>query len=270
MATTLSKFLAAQAAIVAAQLAIARAKFGKADLTDEERQAIEEVIAAVDFTGWAVLAGDIAPILDELTQDQSHAVLLRLGIDVEARSEILNIVNADALEYAQARAAEMVGMRVDELGRLVANPNAEWRIDEGTRELLRADVTEALAEGWTNDQLAAKLAESYAFSDERAMVIARTETQLAQQAGAVNSYRASGVVDGKQWLTAEDDRVSDECMANGEAGQNGDGVLTDWDAAYPSGDVAPPAHPNCRCQILPWFEPNAEAAPAAQPEGAEA
>lgn len=269
MASILSKFFASQASVIAAQIALTRAQLGKA-AGDDNDDAIERILAKIDFSGWVVLAGDIGPVLDELAKETGQAVLVRLGIDVEANADILNIVSAEALAYAEKRAAEMLGMRVDGLGRLVPNPNAYWQITEGTREGVRAEVMQALEEGWSNDKLADALADSYAFSDDRAMVIARTETQMAQQSAALDSYKASGVVDGKQWLTAEDDRVSDECQANGDAGPNGDGVLRDWDDAYPSGDAAPPAHPNCRCTLLPWFDHDARAESAPQLEEVEA
>lgn len=261
MSSVVSKFFQEQAAKIAGQVLVLRAQFGKATADDDR---IEQIIASLDFSAWAVLAGDLEPILDDIGGDQSIAVLARLGIDVEVRSEVLNVVSADALAYARTRSAEMVGMRRNELGRLVPNPRAQWRITEGTREALRGVITQALTDGWSNQRLAEEMVEAYAFSKERATVIARTETQMATQAASLQSYKASGVVDGKQWLTAEDDRVSEECQANGEAGPNGDGVLRDWDANYPSGDAAPPAHPNCRCAVLPWFDPNVLSTPSTQ------
>ncbi len=194
--------------------------------------------------------------------DAGGAALLQVGIATEVRPEVLNVVSEYALEYGRVRSAEMVGMSRDPLGRLIPNPQAEWQITEGTRDGVRAAVGDALAEGWSNDKLAQMLAQAYAFSDERAMVIARTETQLATQDGALQGYRASGLVQGKQWVTAEDDRVSEECEANGNAGPRGDGVLMDLDEAFPSGDVAPPVHPNCRCVIVPYIEWNTNPADA--------
>jgi len=212
------------------------------------------------LSGLAVLIGDLEPELLEMALNGSNASLVQVGIGTEVRAEVLNVVNQDALAYARERAAEMVGMRREATGVLVQNPRAAWRIDEGTRDLLRGDITTAIAEGWSNERLASALAESYAFSNERATVIARTETNIASNAGALSGYKASGVVDGKQWLTAEDDRVSEECMANGDAGPNGDGVLFDLDAPYPSGDTMPPTHPNCRCAIVPFIQPAAAGA----------
>lgn len=246
----LARFLHAQAPKIAAQIAALRAKHGKAEMSEDERAAVEAIIAQIDFSGWSVLVGDVEGDIEAVIKDSAYAALAQVGIDVEARPEIRNIVDERAVAYARERGAEMVGMRVDDLGRLVENPNAFWRITEPTRDYVRADVTTAIAEGWSNDRLSSALAEAYGFSKERATVIARTETNRAASVGALAGYKASGVVEAKQWLTAEDDLVSEECQENGQAGPGGDGVLP-LDADYPSGDEAPPVHPNCRCAIAP-------------------
>lgn len=236
-------FLQAQAPKIAAQVNALRAQMGKA--SQDELDAIEAIVAGIDFSGWSVVVDDVSSMLAEIVADGTVAAFAQIGLGVEARSEVLNVVNEFALDYARQRAAAMVGMRMDELGRLVPNPNAVWQITEGTREFLRADVSQAIAEGWSNDRLSTEIAESYGFSKERATVIARTETIRASNEGALAGYKASGVVSGKEWLTAEDDRVSEECQANGDAG-----VLA-LDADFPSGDSCPPVHPQCRCSLSP-------------------
>ena len=190
----------------------------KSATSQDESDEVDRVLAALDFAGWAVLAGEVDDIFADVAKDGGNAALVQIGIDVQADPEIMNIVSADAIAYAQKRSAELVGMRRDELGRLVPNPNAKWRIYESTRDYMRSDVTEALQKGWSNDQLAAKFADAYGFSADRAMLIARTETQMAGNAAQLAGYKASGVVDGKQWLTAEDDKVEEDCEANGASG----------------------------------------------------
>lgn len=197
-----------------------------------------------------MLVGDIDGVLEELVKDGGYAALKQVGVDVAAEEGLSGEVSDFALDYARERAAELVGRRYDELGRLVDNPRAEWAITEPTRDFLRSSVSDAIAEGWSNDKLAQAIEDSYGFSEERAQVIARTETQMAANAGAVQGYRASGVVAAKQWVTAQDDLVEEECLDNAAAGPDQDGVLA-LDADYPSGDEAPPAHPNCRCVIVP-------------------
>lgn len=234
-------------------MARVRATLGKAELSQDELDALDRVLASLDFAGWAVLVGDIDSVLTEIVKDGGHAALAQVGIKTVAEEGAAGPINLFADAYARERAAELVGMRRDELGRLVPNPDAEWAIDETTRDFLRGSVADAIEGGWSNDKLAAEIADSYAFSKERAMTIARTETQLAANAGALAGYKASGAVAMKQWVTAQDDLVEEECLANEAAGPNGDGVLP-LDADYPSGDDAPPAHPNCRCTIVPVVE----------------
>lgn len=233
----------------------------KAVVPDEELSAIEAIVAGVDFAGWSILVGEIEGMLADIVRDGTVHAMLQVGIDVEARKEVMNVVNRYAVEYAKQRAAEMVGMRVDALGTLIPNPRAEWQITESTRGYLRAAVREAIAEGWSNDTLAAKIAQSYGFSKERAMVISRTETIRASNAGSLESYKVSGLVKAKEWLTAEDDKVTPDCVLNGEAGPVG------LDRAFPSGAMAPPDHPNCRCTIVPVVDWTAvDNIPAITPE----
>lgn len=250
-------FLQAQAPKIAEQINAARSRTVKADLTNDEQAQVDQILTEISFAGWAALSGDVEKVLEEIAQDGGLAALKQVRIDVTADPDVLNVVNQDALKYAAGRSAALVGKRRNLAGDLVDNPDAKWRIDESTREMVRANVEQAMQDGWSNDRLAAELRNSYAFSNERAATIARTETQLAANQGAVNGYRASGVVDGKQWLTAEDDLVSEDCQLNGEAGDQGDGVIG-LDEAFPSGDDAPPAHPNCRCSIAPYIDWNKE------------
>lgn len=238
-------FLARQAPKLIGQVIVARSLVHKAALTVEERDALEQIMVAISTEGWSVLAGEVEPILAEIVGTQGYEALAQVGLGVDATPGPFGIVDERAIHYAQWRSAEMVGMRRDELGNLIENPNAEWQITQSTRDMMRGDIETALQEGWSNDKLRDSLMENYAFSKERAMVIARTETNKAASQGALDGYKASGVVEGKLWLTADDDKVSEECEANGAAG------VLPLDADFPSGDDAPPVHPNCRCAIAP-------------------
>ena len=105
--------------------------------------------------------------------------------------------------------------------------------------MIQAYVTAAIEDGDSTDELAERLSNSFAFSDERAEMIARTEIAKADSEGAIMGWKTSTLVKAKSWLTAEDDLVSEECMANEDAGV----VELDWD--YGDGVTAPPQHPNC-------------------------
>lgn len=78
--------------------------------------------------------------------------------------------------------------------------------------------------------------------------ITRTEVLKANNFGAVDAWEQSGLVEGKQWLTAEDDRVDPECARyNGKIiGLKDYYTKTEYDTVD-----EPPLHPNCRCTVLP-------------------
>lgn len=74
----------------------------------------------------------------------------------------------------------------------------------------------------------------------RIETLTRTVVNKASNDGAWNAYRANAdVVDGYQWLTARDERVCPECR--------------DYNmVTYQLDDYfRPPAHPRCRCTIIP-------------------
>jgi SPP1 gp7 family putative phage head morphogenesis protein len=170
---------------------------------------------------------------------------VREGLSSDAAREAVNfdVVNDAAVEWAEGRAAEMIGKkRVD--GELVDNPDARWRIDDTTREAIKSLTRDALEQGWSADQFTKQIIDDSAFDYKRANTIARTETRLANSNGTIDAWREVGRVEKKGWSTAEDDKVEEVCQANAEAGD------IPLDDVFPSGDSAPPAHPNCRCVIV--------------------
>lgn len=76
----------------------------------------------------------------------------------------------------------------------------------------------------------------------RSMVIARTETADALSQASLDTMKDMGI-DGKEWVVAGE--PCDICIDNA-----GVGAISVGDA-FPSGDMAPPAHPNCECALAP-------------------
>jgi SPP1 gp7 family putative phage head morphogenesis protein len=183
---------------------------------------------------------DAKDLLEEITAAGGVDALAQIGFTAD--ESITDQLNEYALDYAKARSAEMVGKKwID--GELVDNPDAQWVISETTREMLRGDIAAAIEAGTSNDDLADQLAENYAFSDQRAETVARTETAFAHVAGNLNAYRESGQVEAKRWLTAPD--CCDLC-------EDLDDVTVGLDEDFPDdGGDGPPLHPNCRCDVLP-------------------
>lgn len=245
-------FLAEQATDVAKQVIDLRGEFAQA-VAGDIKQA-DAVLDGVVFRGWATLAGDVQGIMEAVCKDGSIAALAQIGIagavkpldelTPDEKAEYLALlkqVNERAVAYAADRSAELVGMRRVG-GKLVQNPNAAWRIDESTREMLRSDVIRAMDEGMSNEDLADLIQQNYGFSDARSENIARTETAFADSAGNMSAYRASGVVAGKRWITGAG--CCDLCEAL-------DGVEVPLDADFPDGGDCPPLHPQCRCACTP-------------------
>lgn len=84
---------------------------------------------------------------------------------------------------------------------------------------------------------------------KRAVMIARTEIQIAQNEGRYEGWKQAnkaGFIDPsamKMWVTAPDERTCDICAPlNGE--------LVPWTGTFSIGLEAPIVHPNCRCTMV--------------------
>ena len=90
------------------------------------------------------------------------------------------------------------------------------------------------------DTNAAKLINDAIGDPARALTIAITETNRAVSLGAMKTYRQAGL-EKMEWA------VSDPCP---ECAQN-NGQIVEIGGTFNSGAQQPPAHPNCRCALLP-------------------
>lgn len=127
----------------------------------------------------------------------------------------------------------------------------------------RTVIARGLEQGQSVQQIADQISTDYAFSPERATVVARTETARAFVEGERLGWEESGVVRGKQWqLAAGACPFCRETARKGTAKvfglnepfwKNGDTISAgggSYSVRY--GDVqGAPLHPNCRCDIIP-------------------
>ena len=122
-------------------------------------------------------------------------------------------------------------------------------ISNTTRKILRDLIAEATLQGDTIDEISDSIMSEYvSFTPYRARRIARTETAKGYSQGSLFGYRQSNLVKEIEWFTANDGSVCPICQGNQAKGA----VLMGSD--FPSGHEAPPAHPNCRCTILPIID----------------
>ena len=203
---------------------------------DEELPALLRRIPLIEWDG---LVPDLADPLKTITKAGGARALAELEI---TDRQMLSDVNEVASDWADSRAAEMVGMRRLSSGRLVQNPEAQWTISDKTRDDLRQIVTEAFEKKTTMKELADQIQGAGTFSEYRAHMIAATETIRAENQGNLAGWRQSGQVEELDWLLSAD---HDDAASDCECADNADG------GPYPI-DEAPelPAHPNCTCSLV--------------------
>jgi SPP1 gp7 family putative phage head morphogenesis protein len=164
----------------------------------------------------------------------------------------------DAIRRNLQRSADLgVAVAVEQLGAIgfdwtLANADAARWVQQYTFELvsgihattqarLQTAVSEWIQNGDPLNVLTQELAPL--FGRQRARMIAQTETTRAYAEGNTASYRRSGVVEQVEWRTANDERVCPTCgPLNGKRTTVG-GTF--------EGGYSPPAHPRCRCWIVP-------------------
>jgi HK97 family phage portal protein len=172
--------------------------------------------------------------------NQAINQLSNLGVNISDKEKS---IRQNAIDYASERGADLVGMKSDGKGGWIANPDSNYSIAESTRDMLRVSVRDALEQGLSVDSFADVLENSYAFSEQRSEMIARTEMAWADVQGNLEAYRQSGQVQGKKWIAEQD--ACDDCVNNEK-----DGII-DIEDVFSDGSDGPPAHPNCKCDVIP-------------------
>jgi SPP1 gp7 family putative phage head morphogenesis protein len=133
------------------------------------------------------------------------------------------------------------------------------QITDDTEKMLREQLEEANANGEDIDQIMRRVSNVFDISETgyRAEMIARTETISAANAGTLEGYKQTGLVNQKQWLTAEDERTR-------EWHADADGQTVDIDEPFDVGgeELDFPGDPNgspeniinCRCCVTSVME----------------
>ena len=170
----------------------------------------------------------IEPVLADAAKGSGQEFIAQ----IKTGADLFDQVNARAVDWAASHSAELV-----------------TGVTEATRNEIRDTISQGLEENIGTDGIADRLASLYAFSDERADLIAQTEVANANMAGALEGMRAArnaGVNLTKEWLPDAD--ACDICLDNADAGP------IPLDELFPSGDDQPQAHPNCKCSLISHIE----------------
>lgn len=211
----------------------AEAEAARLWLTDHLHLSPTDVVAVLRLLyGDAYVAGD-------------HAAVLMLGPGASpALGELTGSIDWSHWGPGWGEAADQLAGEGQGLGlaALLANDNVTITSIAETRI---AQLGQVLADSVRRgDNLATRTKAVAAVLDDPrwARTVALTEVTRAMTAASLDTYRLNGI-EGKAQLTAEDDRVCDECAENEEYGP----VAVDDE--LPNGD--PPTHPNCRCALVP-------------------
>jgi SPP1 gp7 family putative phage head morphogenesis protein len=106
---------------------------------------------------------------------------------------------------------------------------------------LSRTLVEGYSKGETIDQLTKRVQEAGAFSKNRAITIARTETLRVGNAAAVERFKSYNI-ERVEFVAAEDERTCEECASlHGKKYDIGD-------------EPSLPIHPNCRCTYVAVVE----------------
>jgi HK97 family phage portal protein len=213
VASTLAQFYAEAAASVSE----------KADVSGREAKNFEQ------------LALDLGASLGFLLR-RFYLAVLPIAFDDGAQT-LVALGSAAAVDLTFDLANEFVQDVLGEVATLVKG------ITDTTREELQTLVGRQAAEGWSTGRLAEAISElSGLHSRTRAEMIATTEAARAASAGTVIAFQVSGEVSGMEWLTTDGpcpicDALNGKRVALGKS--------------FGGGIPYPPAHPRCRCVVLP-------------------
>lgn len=115
------------------------------------------------------------------------------------------------------------------------------------RDTLVNIISNGLSDGKSVPEIRSAIETSFDdISKNQAQRVTRTEVLRVSNQASLDAYEQSGVVEGKQWLTAG---AVDECAQYDGQIVTLSGSFYGSDNEFQDGD--PPLHPNCRCVILP-------------------
>lgn len=179
-------------------------------------------------------------------------LLLPMTVEEAGEAELGTLLTEVSFEVSNPRVREFV------LGRAIKLK----RVNDTTIEAIRGQLVAGIDAGEGIPQLRKRISTVFETATRhRAQMIARSEVIRASNAGAEEAYIQSGVVLGKTWYAALDERsclwcsdLHEKTMGLGQnfydLGEtltvNGQTMVFDYeDIQYP------PAHPMCRCTLLP-------------------
>lgn len=186
---------------------------------------------------WRAMWASLATVYRDIFLVEGSAALAEVGV-----SGIFQVGNPRINGYIK-----------DMVGRVAKQAN------DTTVAEIEAIVKQGNEEGVGAAEMALRIKRKFAeFSRTRAEMIARTETTTASTYAEIDAWKSSGVVSGKEWYTAPDERVCKQCNAmHGKVLEDVSANFFDKGATFQGVKLdymdvkGPSLHPSCRCTLLP-------------------
>lgn len=238
------------------------------DIRKEMQEEMEELFRIQGYLFLRKLGGYRSEFLQESFTDADVQRLWGM-VTLQTQGKLIKIITkstSKAMEKGYNRLSKAIGWGID-MSFSLKNPRAvEWLknnaalkvtgINETTRKEIARIVTKGTEEGLSYQKMAQEIKDKFAeFSvrqpqlhiANRAELVSVTETANAYEAGNqvfVQDLQDRGFKIIKEWSTVGDERVSEGCAENENAG------WIDNNDVFPSGDEHPPRFPGCRCTCL--------------------
>lgn len=196
----------------------------KESLGSDTRGILDPLLAAFDKKIEAEVSGQLAEVYVSGQAEMVTWGKTKGGIPIAYEGPPIS----QAVDFAKKRGAQLV-----------------TQMDTTTKERLARVISDGIQNKRGIPGLSKEIRNTFTdMSKYRSQLIARTETANALSTASLDNMVDMGI-DGKEWVTAGDSDVSDECLAN-----EAQGVIPVNDS-FTSGVMAPPQHPNCRCTVAP-------------------
>lgn len=170
---------------------------------------------------------ELEPVIAGIIQEQGREALTMLGLTSD-------------IDMSQKRVTDYLK---EFSGDLIKG------INEVTLDRLRNELSEGVSKDESVPELKGRVETVFTSAKgARSEKIARTEVLRASNFGSREGYKQSGVIKKMEWLTALDDRTCPICQP-----MNGKQISmrAKFDVNGAGRIDHPPAHPNCRCTIIP-------------------
>ena len=214
---------------------------GADDITsDSERAAIILANIDWDYYGLYTLSLPYFEIAaEEGARAGAHQAAANLGASL---TDTLEVALPKAKQAAEDRAAEMVGLAVQDDGTLAEATAPAMAISTTAKDDVLAAIKQAIKEDWTPSQLEAVIQASIVWTPDHGELIADNEIARQQSGGHLISWLASGKVLEYAWTVAD----LGCCPLCAEFA-----ALGSVKAGYEFAPFiyAPGAHPFCRCWL---------------------